>query len=113
MGRASNDKSPFLHLFPGITVEPKKPVLAFIAKVKGMVFKKVLGEPVSKPHSLLPFQLCTFSKITCGIKFTLFRLVDTGGRGALLPNNSLSLNIDVLRNELHNHVLVDFTQYRV
>ena len=46
-------RSQLLHLSPGTTVVPKKPLNAFIAKFKGVVFKNFLGIP--SPNTPLSF----------------------------------------------------------
>ena len=65
-----------LHLFPDTTVALNKALIAFIANLKGVLFKNFLG--TSSPSTSL-------SAIICRVKSTMFGPVDTGAAGGIAP----------------------------
>ena len=91
----------------------RKALITFMVRVKGAVLKHLLGTPSLNP-SFLPLQLYSFSAITCGItSIIMFRPLRHWGRGALLPNNSTRLYIEVLYSAFYNNFSIEFTKSRV
>ena len=100
--RSVTISSQLLHLFPCTTVALKWPLIAFAAKAEGVVLKYFLGIPF--PNAFFSFsQIMHLLKSYMWYQLTHVQTRRQWGRGALVPNNSLSLYVEVLRTVLYCH----------